>query len=117
MSKALLTAACLVALSMPASAAAPKDYYFPEVRVDISIASDGTFLVDEYRTFEFEGSFSYAYIVIPLRVERSGRLRDPTNLASGSGLRSARAARRWNRANSGPARWCTCRATGSGRFP
>ena len=76
MSKALLTAACLVALSMPASAAAPKDYYFPEVRVDISIASDGTFLVDEYRTFEFEGSFSYAYIVIPLRVERSGRLRE-----------------------------------------
>ncbi len=72
-----LAAAALAVLLFPATAAtAPKDYYFPEVRVDISIKSDGTFLVDEYRTFEFQGSFSYAYVVIPLRVERSGLRRE-----------------------------------------
>lgn len=76
MSKMFLTAACLLALSMPASAAAPKDYYFPEVKVDVTVAIDGSFLVDEYRTFEFEGSFSYTYIVIPLRVERLGVRRE-----------------------------------------
>ena len=76
MSKAFLTATCLLALSMPVSAAAPKDYYFPEVKVEVTVASDGTFLVDEYRTFEFEGSFSYAYIVIPLRIERLGVRRE-----------------------------------------
>ncbi|MBE0710984.1 MAG: DUF2207 domain-containing protein, partial [Candidatus Aminicenantes bacterium] len=75
---ALTAAAVAVLAFMASAAAAPKDYYFPEVRVDISIAGDGTFLVDEYRTFEFEGSFSYAYIVIPLRVESSGLRRDVT---------------------------------------
>ena len=72
-----LASAAMAALLFPATtAAAAKDYYFPEVRVDISIASDGTFLVDEYRTFEFEGGFSFAYVVIPLRVERLGIRRD-----------------------------------------
>ncbi|MCJ7484586.1 MAG: hypothetical protein MUQ25_00270, partial [Candidatus Aminicenantes bacterium] len=75
---ALTAAAVAVLAFMASAAAAPKDYYFPEVRVDISIAGDGTFLVDEYRTFEFEGSFSYAYIVILLRVESSGLRRDVT---------------------------------------
>jgi uncharacterized membrane protein len=76
MSKFFLTAACLLALAPAVAAAAPKDYYFPEVKVDVTVERDGSFLVDEYRTFEFEGEFSYAYIVIPLRVERQGVLRE-----------------------------------------
>lgn len=72
-SKAILVLAATAAILLPAAAgAAAKDHYFPEVRVDIAVQSDGSFLVDEYRTFAFEGSFSYAYIVIPLRVERQG---------------------------------------------
>jgi len=72
--KAVLAALAAVAVLLgPAAAgAAAKDYYFPEVRVEVTVERDGSFLVDEYRTFEFEGSFSYAYIVIPLGVERLG---------------------------------------------
>ncbi|MBE3129897.1 MAG: DUF2207 domain-containing protein, partial [Acidobacteria bacterium] len=76
MSKIFLTAACVLTLALAVAAAAPKDYYFPEVKVDVTVERDGSFLVDEYRTFEFEGSFSYAYIVIPLRIERLGVRRD-----------------------------------------
>jgi hypothetical protein len=75
-SRIFLTAACLLALAMGMAAAAPKDYYFPEVKVDVTVERDGSFLVDEYRTFEFEGDFSYAYIVIPLQVDRQGVRRD-----------------------------------------
>lgn len=45
--------------------ARPKDYYFPEVRVEINIGKDGSFTVDEWRTFEFEGSFSWASLWVP----------------------------------------------------
>ncbi|RPI97409.1 MAG: DUF2207 domain-containing protein, partial [Candidatus Aminicenantes bacterium] len=69
-----LIAAILLAGSIrpPAASATDKDYYFPEVRVEVAVERDGSFLVDEFRTFEFRGRFSFAYIVIPLRIDRPG---------------------------------------------
>ena len=52
--------------------AAPKDYYFPEVKISVNLEGDGSFVVDEYRTFDFEGSFSAAWYTLPLSVERKG---------------------------------------------
>ena len=49
-----------------------KDYYFPQVRIDIVVQRDGSFIVDEFRTFDFQGSFSWASIWIPLKVRRLG---------------------------------------------
>lgn len=49
-----------------------KNYYFPEVRIEIQVQKDGSFTVDEFRTYEFEGSFSWASLWIPLQVERQG---------------------------------------------
>lgn len=49
-----------------------KDYYFPEVRVEIAVEPDGSFSVDEFRTYDFEGHFSWASLWIPTMVERSG---------------------------------------------
>jgi hypothetical protein len=54
-------------LSLPA-----KDYFFPEVRINVGIQRDGSFVVDEFRTFEFEGTFSAAWVFIPLNVDRQG---------------------------------------------
>ena len=53
-------------------AAETKNFYFPQVRVDIQISPDGSFAVDEYRTYEFRGRFSWASLWIPLRVNRRG---------------------------------------------
>ena len=52
--------------------AAPKNYYFPEVRIEINIAKDASFTFDEYRTYEFQGSFTWATLWVPLRVNRKG---------------------------------------------
>ncbi|MCK7480498.1 MAG: DUF2207 domain-containing protein [Candidatus Moduliflexus flocculans] len=72
-----LAAALLAAAVLPRSArAAEKDYYFPEVRIEVAVERDGSFLVDEFRTFEFQGKFSYAFVVVPLRVERQGVARE-----------------------------------------
>ena len=53
-------------------AAETKSFYFPQVRIDIQIGPEGSFTVDEYRTYEFRGRFSWASLWIPLRVERQG---------------------------------------------
>ncbi len=68
---AALIAAALAAASL-AAAAPDKDYYFPEVRIDIAVERGGDLVVDEFRTFAFEGRFRYAYLVIPLRMDRPG---------------------------------------------
>jgi uncharacterized membrane protein len=57
---------------LPAVPLSAKNYFFPEVRIDIRIDRDGSFQVREKRTFELEGSFSWAEMIIPLRVERDG---------------------------------------------
>ena len=69
---ALVLVLAAAALASAPAWAAPKNYYFPQVRVEVAVRADGSFLVDEFRTFDFRGSFSYAYVVIPLRVERLG---------------------------------------------
>jgi len=53
-----------------------KDFYFPEVRIEVDIQRDGSFTVDEYRTYEFQGSFSWALLWIPLQAERQGNRYD-----------------------------------------
>ena len=75
---------CLIlwALSTAAAAgleAAPKDYFFPEVRISVSLERDGSFVVDEFRTFDFAGSFSAAWYTLPLSVDRKGHRYD-TNI-------------------------------------
>ncbi len=67
----ILLLALAILSAFPAQGKA-KNYYFPEVRVDIAIEPDGSFTVDEFRTYEFEGSFSWASLWIPLRVVRQG---------------------------------------------
>ena len=49
-----------------------KTMYFPDVRIDIQIDRDGSFTVNEYRTYDFRGRFSWASLWIPVRVERQG---------------------------------------------
>ncbi len=70
----LLWLALWIFLGAPAIGlkAAAKDYFFPEVRISVAIARDGSFLVDEYRTFDFEGTFSAAWYSLPLSVDRTG---------------------------------------------
>ena len=67
-----LTIWALLAASGAGLEAATKDYYFPEVRISVRVESDGSFVVDEFRTFDFEGSFSTAWYTLPLSVERKG---------------------------------------------
>ena len=62
----------LLTLAGTSAPAETKNFYFPKVRIDIQIARNGTFTVDEYRTYAFRGRFSWASLWIPLRVERQG---------------------------------------------
>jgi len=66
---AVLFAAALGPVS-PAPTAPIKDYYFPDVRIEIRVAADGTFAVEERRTFAFQGRFSWASMWIPTRYAR-----------------------------------------------
>ena len=60
-------------LALPALLhAETKNFYFPEVRIEVDVEKDGSFVVDEYRTYDFRGRFSWASLWIPLRVERQG---------------------------------------------
>lgn len=54
-----------------------KDFYFPELKADIYVQKDGSFIIDELLTFEFQGRFSWASLWIPLEARkdrRSGRV-------------------------------------------
>ncbi|MDH4270840.1 MAG: DUF2207 domain-containing protein [Candidatus Aminicenantes bacterium] len=62
----------LFGAASPGLRAAPKDYFFPEVRIAVLVERDGSFLVDEFRTFDFEGSFSAAWYILPLSISRGG---------------------------------------------
>jgi len=72
MKKAAAFFLCLGVTAL-AGRAETKNYFFPEVRIEVSIARDGGFVVDEYRTYEFRGPFSWADLAIPLAVTRHGR--------------------------------------------
>ncbi|MEW5900957.1 MAG: DUF2207 domain-containing protein, partial [Acidobacteriota bacterium] len=67
-----LTAAFLIVAGTSGLTLGEKDYYFPEVKVNITVFHDGSFFVDEFRTFDFEGNFSAAWYALPLRVHRQG---------------------------------------------
>ena len=72
---ALFPAGILMILAMasaPPLGAETKNFYFPEVRIEIAVAKDGSFTVDEWRTYEFEGRFSWASLWIPLRAGTEG---------------------------------------------
>lgn len=51
-----------------------KNYYFPELRADLYVQKDGSFIVDEFLTFEFQGQFSWASLWIPLRARKDSSL-------------------------------------------
>ncbi len=55
-----------------AGEAQTKDFYYPKVTIEINVDRDGSFTVDEYRTYDFQGSFSWALLRIPLRVNCFG---------------------------------------------
>jgi len=47
-----------------------KDFYFPLLKADLFIQKDGSFLIDEYLTFEFQGNFSWASLWLPLEARK-----------------------------------------------
>ena len=68
----IFIACVLLAAFRTRAEAASKDFYFPEVRIEVTVEPDGSFVVDEFRTYDFRGSFSWALMWIPLRVSRKG---------------------------------------------
>lgn len=46
-----------------------KDYRFPRVEIDATVRPDGALVLDEHRTFAFEGDFSFAYFTIDWPLE------------------------------------------------
>lgn len=52
----------VVALNAPREAT--KDYHFPEVLIDAMVRPDGTLELDERRTFDFRGDFSFATFTV-----------------------------------------------------
>lgn len=51
-----------------------KNYYFPELKADFYVQKDGSFIVNEFLTFEFQGQFSWASLWIPLRARKNSSL-------------------------------------------
>ena len=41
-----------------------KDYHFPRVEIDATVRPDGALVLDEHRTFAFQGDFTFAYFTI-----------------------------------------------------
>jgi uncharacterized membrane protein len=76
----LFSSALFLILSLPAAGVESKNFYFPEVRIKVQIDKDGSFTVDEYRTYEFQGRFSWAKLWIPLRIDRQGSRYDASLL-------------------------------------
>lgn len=65
-----------LSLLISPSDVAAKDYYFPQVKIQIDINPDSSFEVLERRTYSFSGSFSWAKLWIPTRVNRQGNIYD-----------------------------------------
>lgn len=73
--KTVTTFLCFLVLSaafISPARADSKTFYFPEVQIEIDVHKDGSFTVDEYRTYDFQGSFSWASLWIPLQLNRQG---------------------------------------------
>ena len=54
---------CLAALSL-VGCFGGKSYSFPEVRIDATVNQDGSLSIEERRTFDFHGSFSFAFFTV-----------------------------------------------------
>ena len=52
---------------LPALPALAKSYHIAGADVEIVVEDDGSLLVTEYLTYDFDGSFTGAYRDIPLR--------------------------------------------------
>src|SRR5919108_4131225 len=52
----------IVALNAPREAT--KDYHFPTVLIDATVHPDGTLELDERRTFDFRGDFTFATFTV-----------------------------------------------------
>ncbi|MCW9706701.1 DUF2207 domain-containing protein [Fodinibius salsisoli] len=63
--KGLLILVLAITFSLPQGGLA-KSYEIPSIRVEVSIQSDGSIQITEYRTYEFEDSFSWADYRLPL---------------------------------------------------
>lgn len=50
---------------------AAKDYSFPQVNFQVQINKDGSFDVQEKRTYTFTGEFSWADMWLPLEIQSS----------------------------------------------
>jgi uncharacterized membrane protein len=48
-----------------------KDFYFPELKAEIYVQRDGSFVVNELLTFEFQRRFSWASLWIPLEARKN----------------------------------------------
>ncbi|MGH2693047.1 MAG: DUF2207 family protein, partial [Actinomycetota bacterium] len=46
-----------------------KDYRFPRVEIDATVRPDGALVLDEHRTFAFEGDFTFAYFTVEWPLE------------------------------------------------
>ncbi len=68
--------AALLAASAAGAGAAVKDFHFPDVRIEIAVSADGAFTVEEFRTFDFRGRFTWAAFWLPTRAEGPGGPRD-----------------------------------------
>ncbi|HRD01185.1 MAG TPA: DUF2207 domain-containing protein [Candidatus Saccharicenans sp.] len=66
----ILSILLLIALLISYLPAREKDFYFPLLKADLFIQKDGSFLVDEYLTFEFQGDFSWASLWLPLEARK-----------------------------------------------
>lgn len=96
--RALAAAGVFAAVLLSASPASAKSYHFPEVEIDARILADGTLVLREARTYEFDGSFSSATFTVDppqnpyariedVRVEENGReLAAQVSPRSGSGV-------------------------------
>jgi uncharacterized membrane protein len=54
----------IVVVALNAPGPLIKDYRFPRVEIDATVRPDGALVLDERRTFAFEGEFSFAYFTV-----------------------------------------------------
>lgn len=71
--KMVIFLALILSLLILSGKAETKDFYFPELKADIYVHKDGSFSVEEFLTFEFQGKFSWASLWIPLEARKSVR--------------------------------------------
>ncbi|MDD8019689.1 MAG: DUF2207 domain-containing protein [Acidobacteriota bacterium] len=77
----ILLSVVFIFLSLPL-AAQEEDFYLPLIKADIYVQKDGSFLLDEYLTFEFQGDFSWASLWHPLEVRKGKHQSSKVDIAN-----------------------------------